>query len=287
MPQVGDPRAARDDHDEHALHPAAHLVRGHRLQHRRPVDRADQVTRTGHGEEHHGRTTASASARTAQPRSPRRRSRRSLRRPAASPGAASRRAAPRRPSRSGSPRRAGPARAAARRIAERPLRHLREDHARHAEAHRHDVDRGTTPAAPCAARGSGTRRRSRGSPARCRRPRAARRHRGQPPGRPERGEQRDGVEQVERREADDRDQHPGQQRARDGAGLHDRHVQRVGRRELLGGQEPRDHRAAGRLVHREERRLDRDRHSTSQTPPTPVAAVDPEDQRAWPRSRHR
>ena len=123
VPQVGHPRPARDDHDEHALHPPAHLVGGDGLQHRRPVHRADQVARPGDGEAQHREPQRAASARTGPPRHPRRRSPPSPRRLGGGPGAASRRTARRRPCRSGSRRTAGPARCrrrAGRRTSARP-----------------------------------------------------------------------------------------------------------------------------------------------------------------------
>ena len=102
---------------------------------------------------------------------------------------------------------------------------------------------------------------------------------------------------------------PGQQRARDRAGLHDGHVQRVRRGQLLGGQQPRDHRAAGGLVDRQQRRLHREQHehhpdvadarsprsptapATSPRCPAPVtqeqrAAVDGVRDRAAPQPEH-
>ena len=84
---------------------------------------------------------------------------------------------------------------------------------------------------------------------------------GQPPRRPQRGQQRDGVEQVERRQPDHRDQH-----ARRAAARRPRRTWKTVKLSVLaagssaGVDQPRDHRAAGGLVDRQQRRLHREQH---------------------------
>ena len=53
-PQVTEPRAAGDDHDEDTLHPPPHLVRRIHLQDGLPVDGRDEVGSAGTREQHHG-----------------------------------------------------------------------------------------------------------------------------------------------------------------------------------------------------------------------------------------
>jgi hypothetical protein len=86
---------------------------------------------------------------------------------------------------------------------------------------------------------------------------ASGRHRRQPHGRPDRRGAAHRVEQIQRRQVDPAQQHPGQHRADDRAELKHSHVQRVGRGQLFAGQHPRDGRRAGWLVDRVERLLRR------------------------------
>ena len=139
--------------------------------------------------------------------------------------------------------------AALARPAERDVGHLREQRARHAEDHRDDVDDerhhqhrlGPQVAEAVDDRADAGRDR-----------RAHHRQRRQADDGAEGREERDRVEQVEPGEADQRDQRAADERTGDAAGLHDGHVERVGRGQQLLVEDPRQQRGPGRLVDGEE-----------------------------------
>lgn len=138
--------------------------------------------------------------------------------------------------------------------------HLGEERPRHAEDHRDQVDdeaheqhrvqaqvaqavdHGRQPHPPRAGAGVG----------------AVRRQGRQPEHRPEGGEQAERIHGIQGRETEDRDQRAAHERAADRAELHDRHVEGVAGGQLVGGDEPREHRRPGRLVDGEAGLLERE-----------------------------
>ena len=84
-PEVAQPRAAGDDDDEHALHPAAHLVGRGQLQHRGAQHRADHVAGPGDREAEDGQPQGRRQPEADDRDRPRRRSRRARPRPAGRP----------------------------------------------------------------------------------------------------------------------------------------------------------------------------------------------------------
>src|SRR6185503_6968299 len=140
VPEVGHPRAARDDDDEHALHPSAHLVGGHGLQHRRSEHRADEVARPGDREQQDREPERAGEPEQGDARPPdadRHRDRDAL---PPDPREPSREEAADDRARGDRGEQQAERDPAARRITEGPLGHLGEQDAWHAERHRDDVD---------------------------------------------------------------------------------------------------------------------------------------------------
>ena len=284
-PQVTQPGAARHDHDEHALQPAAQFVRRVRLQDRLPVHGRHQVRRAADGEQHDRQPE-----RVRQPR-------RGDRQPPHDDGdhecdalpvdpadPARRQTGDRRPD---GDRREQPPDG---RLAAEPLvGSLGEQGTRHGQHHRDDVDAERQQQHRAA--GDEDEPLDHRAQPRHARPlllrRPQRRQRRQPHRRVERHAEEHGVDGVgggERPPGEDEARHQGSDRGRQRGR---REAQRVRGRDVLRRQDARDHRATRRRGDREARRLDR--HEREQQPEAaqPEQRLEEQAERATPEHERR